>query len=260
MHEETGDSSATVPIVLAHGFTGSSASWTAEILDTLAATGRSVIAVDLPGHGTRAAEAGPHAFTLEGALAVLASATKGRMDLVAYSMGGRIALHFAAKFPDRVRKLVLESASPGLESARDRASRRAEDEALALRIEREGVAAFVAHWTSRPVLRPGRTRSSDVEEHVRSVRSANSVEGLAGALRGLGTGALPSLWNRLHAVEQPTLLIVGEGDRKFVEVGRRMADHLPSAVLEIVPESGHTVHLDRPDAWLEAVRGHLAEG
>lgn len=259
MLDESGDPSEALPVVLAHGFTGSAASWTAEILSALTSAGRRVVAVDLPGHGARSDETAREAVTLEGALAVLERATAGRMDLVAYSMGGRIALHFAARFPDRVRKLVLESASPGLESARERDSRRAEDEALATRIESEGVAAFAAHWASRPVLRSARTRSPELEEHVRRVRSANSAGGLAGALRGLGTGVLPSLWKRLHTVEQPTLLLAGSEDPKFVEIGHRMQEALPNGVLEIVPGAGHTIHLDHPRAWLEAVLGHLAE-
>jgi len=259
MHREADDPSGEVPVVLAHGFTGSSASWPDGILEGLASTGPRAVAVDLPGHGARTEEEGPGAFTLEAALAVLGSATTGRMDLVAYSMGGRIALHFAARFPERVRRLVLESASPGLERARERAWRRAEDESLALRIERHGVAAFVADWSSRPVIRSARSRPPELEEHVRRARSANSAEGLAGALRGLGTGALPSLWTRLHQVRSPTLLLVGAEDPKFVKIGCRMADALPDAVLEIVPGAGHTIHLDRPQEWLERVRGHLAE-
>jgi 2-succinyl-6-hydroxy-2,4-cyclohexadiene-1-carboxylate synthase len=259
MHRKADDPSGDVPVVLAHGFTGSSASWPAAILEGLTSTGRRAVAVDLPGHGAPSGKEGPGAVTLEAALAVLGSATTGRMDLVAYSMGGRIALHFAARFPERVRRLVLESASPGLERAPERAARRAEDEALALRIERHGVAAFVADWSSRPVIRSARSRPPELEEHVRRVRSANSAEGLAGALRGLGTGSLPSLWATLHEVRSPTLLLMGSEDPKFVEIGRRMAEKIPDAVLDVVPGAGHTVHLDRPQEWLDRVRRHLVE-
>lgn len=251
--------SGDVPIVLVHGFTGSGASWSRDLRGALTAAGRRVVAVDLPGHGTRSVDQDPHAFTLERALEAIGGATTGRMDLVGYSMGGRIGLHFAVACPDRVRRLVLESASPGLASEPERAARRADDRTLADRIERDGMAAFVTEWSRVPVLRPAAARSSEAEERVRRIRSANRAEGLAGALRGLGTGALPSLWDRLAEVRAPTLLLVGAEDPKFVGIARRMAESLPDATVAIVPGAGHTVHLDQPGAWASGVLKHVGE-
>jgi 2-succinyl-6-hydroxy-2,4-cyclohexadiene-1-carboxylate synthase len=247
-------------MVLVHGFTGSAAYWMDDLLMRLEGGGREVVRVELPGHEGRSGGAGRADVTLEGALARIADVAHDAFDLVGYSMGGRIALHFAVAVPGRVRRLVLESASPGLALESDRVARRIRDEALASRIEADGVPAFVEAWSRLPILRPAAARPSAVEDHVRNVRLAHRAEGLAAALRGLGTGALPALWGRLAEVPAPTLVMAGAEDEKFTDVARRMALELPDATLEVVPGAGHTVHLDRPDAWAAAVREHLAAG
>lgn len=249
--------SAPPPVVLLHGFTGSSGSWDPALVSGLAGSGRTVRAVDLPGHGAHGAEPTPEGSMLERALEIVGGAASGPLDLVAYSMGGRIALHFAERFPHRVRRLVLESASPGLRTEEERARRRASDEALATGIERDGVTTFVDAWERRPLLAGTDARSAEARARARRIRLGNSAEGLARALRGLGTGALPSLWDRLPDLGVPTLLLVGAEDAKFLGVARRMSELMPQARVEVVSGAGHSVHLDRPDRWLQAVRGHL---
>jgi pimeloyl-ACP methyl ester carboxylesterase len=67
-------------------------------------------------------------------------------------------------------------------------------------------------------------------------------------------------WQRLPEVAVPVLLVVGSLDAKFVEVARLMADALPDARLVEVADAGHSVHLERPDAWLAAVTEFLRDG
>ena len=64
---------------------------------------------------------------------------------------------------------------------------------------------------------------------------------------------LPSLWDVLPNIQTRTLIIAGELDAKFVEIGKEMAAMLPQAELHIVSGAGHTVHLERPQLWVEAV-------
>ena len=89
------------------------------------------------------------------------------------------------------------------------------------------------------------------KRHAQQLR--NTEAGLASTLRGLGTGVLPSLWDVLPSIPTRTLIIVGELDAKFVEFGEQMTAVLPQAQLLIVPGAGHTVHLERPRRWVEAV-------
>jgi len=181
------------------------------------------------------------------------------LDLVGYSMGGRLALAYAVRNPGRVRRLVLESASPGLATEEARATRRDADDALALRLERDGMAAFVDHWESLPLFASQRALPEEVRTRRRAERLRNHPASLAASLRCLGTGNMPSYWGSLPRLGVPVLVLVGGLDRKFTDVGGRMADALPDATLAVVPDAGHTVHLERPEAWLEAVVPFLSQ-
>ena len=248
---------ATCYPVLVHGFTGSSYSWGEHLVDGLASAGCPPVLLDLPGHGRNVAARHARHFSLDSALSAVEDAGHWPAGLVGYSMGGRLALHFAARRPDAVRRLVLESASPGLETQVERRLRRESDDDLARSIELDGVEAFIDRWERLPLFETQSGVDEDVRSRLRAERLQNSVEGLAGALRGLGTGALPSLWDALPGIHVPTLVLVGTLDRKFVSTGERMAAALPDARLLVVAGAGHAVHLERPDAWLEAVTGFL---
>jgi 2-succinyl-6-hydroxy-2,4-cyclohexadiene-1-carboxylate synthase len=246
--------------VLVHGFTGSSASWGPRLIDGLAGAGLTPVTVDLPGHGSDAGASDPSRFTLQAALDRVGAAGRWPEDVVGYSLGGRLALHFAAAFPGRVRRLVLESASPGLATEAERANRRAADQALAARIESEGMEWFVEHWETKPLFETrSRLDGATVARH-RDLRLWNDPRSLALALTGLGTGALPSLWADLGRIEVPTLLMVGALDEKFVDVAERMSRAMPNARMLVVPGVGHTVHMEAPVMWLEAVVGFLTAG
>jgi 2-succinyl-6-hydroxy-2,4-cyclohexadiene-1-carboxylate synthase len=162
-------------------------------------------------------------------------------------MGGRLALHVALGLGvQRVRRLVLIGASPGIEDAGERAARRAADEALADSIEGMSIEAFASRWATETAVLAGQSES--VLAFVAADRLRNTPAGLARALRGLGTGALPSLWDRLGELTMPVELIVGERDAKFTEIAMRMvARGLRVATpVEVAGGAGHAVHLEAP--------------
>lgn len=130
------------PCVLLHGFTGSALSW-GTVLEGLAGVGVPAVPLDLPGHGLDAGRSAPEAFTLDATLARIRESSPQTYDLVGYSMGGRLALHMALRNPQGVRRLVLESASPGLASEDQRDRRRRADSDLAARLLSDGMEAFV---------------------------------------------------------------------------------------------------------------------
>ena len=247
----------TYPVLL-HGFTGSSQAWGPRIVDGLAGAKLPPVLVDLPGHGKEVDRVDPARFTLDATLGSISAAGVWPTDLVGYSMGARIALHFAVAHPDRIRRLVLESGSPGLEGESERESRRAADEALAARLVADGVEAFVDFWENQPLFETRRALPAETWAYQRALRMRNDAASLAAALTALGTGSLPSLWDRLPGLATPTLLLVGELDAKFVDIAERMAASMPDATVVVVPDAGHTVHVERPAAWLEAVTGFLS--
>lgn len=243
--------------VLLHGFTGSSAAWGDEVVDGLAGAGLAPVLVDLPGHGRNAGGADSASFTLEATLALVADAGAWPTDLIGYSMGARVALHYAAAHPDRVRRLVLESGSPGLATEAERTARRQADGERAARIVDDGIGPFVNAWEAQPLFAARRGLSDEVRQRQRALRLCNDPGSLAAALAGLGTGALPSLWDELPRIAVPTLLLVGALDDKFASIAERMAALMPDARRVVVPDAGHTVHLERPSAWLGAVTSFL---
>jgi len=225
-------------LLLLHGFTHTGASW-ARVVAALGERYRP-LAPDIRGHGS-ASSATP--VTLEAVLQDLERMTDGPFTLAGYSMGGRLALHVALAQPDRVRRLVLIGASPGLEDDAERAERRSADARLADELERSTVEAFATRWARTPVLAglPANLAAAVHEDRLRSTPA-----GLARALRGLGAGALPSLWGRLGELLMPVTLVVGERDAKFRATAVAMARRLERGEVVVVPGAGHAVHLEEP--------------
>ncbi len=246
------------PVVLLHGFTGSSASWD-DVAPALAQAGYRVWAPDLLGHGHTDAPDDPRRYTMDQVAADLVALLQHRelglggepAHLLGYSMGGRLALYLALHRPEWGRSLVLESASPGLDDPAQRQARRRQDEALAARILAQGIPAFVATWERLPLWTSQARLSPAVRRQLRQQRLQNRALGLANSLRGMGTGAQPSLWPRLAQLSVPTLLLVGAEDAKYVALNRRMAACIPSARLRVVSQAGHTVHLEQPESFVQ---------
>jgi len=230
-------------LVLLHGFTQTGRSWQ-PIGHALAGRYRSA-APDLPGHGDFA-ERRPASFTA--CDAYLRALTDEPFTLVGYSMGGRVALHAALSLGDRVRRLVLVGASPGIADARERAQRAADDAALADRIEAIGLDAFVREWGAQPLF-DGIPRG--IAERIDADRRRNTAPGLAAALRGLGTGVMPPLWDRLAELAMPVDLVVGERDEKFRAIAAEIAERAGDARVHVVAGAGHAAHLEAPDALVE---------
>lgn len=233
-------------VLLLHGFTGSGLGWrrVAEHLPEAR-----VLAPDLPGHGRSRFADEEQACRMETASRLLARALDEvgapRCTVGGYSMGGRLALHFALSEPGRVDHLVLESASPGLPTEAEREARRRHDEDLAISIERDGVEAFLARWQTTPVL----ASQLHLPEHLRreadAERRDNRAAGLSASLRAMGTGVQPWLGDRLHELDVPVTLVAGQDDAKFLAIASEMAARISGARLAPLP-AGHNVHLEHP--------------
>jgi 2-succinyl-6-hydroxy-2,4-cyclohexadiene-1-carboxylate synthase len=222
-------------VVLLHGFTQTMRSWHHVVHDLCA--DHEVVGVDLPGHGDSAAV---HANLSE--TADLVAAVGDAATYIGYSMGGRVALHLALAHPHRVQRLVLIGATAGIDDADERVARRAADEALAISIDRDGVDAFLRRWLAQPLFAGLPDDPADVAD-----RQRNGAGGLAASLRLAGTGAQTPLWNRLTSLTMPVLVVVGEHDTKFTELGHRLVAGIGShAQLAVVEAAGHAVHLERP--------------
>ncbi len=234
-------------IVLLHGFTHTGASWD-PVRAALPERYRAYTP-DIRGHG---AATGLRPVTLDAVVEDLAHAAPETFTLAGYSMGGRIAMHAAFALAPRVSRLVLIGASPGIADPVQRAARQQADQAQAAEIEASTIEEFAQRWAQTPVLR-GLAPEVGAAAHADRLRSTPA--GLASALRGLGTGALPSLWEKLWAVSVPVTLVVGERDDKFREIAASMAALLPHAEVVVVPGSGHAAHLEAPERVAGTIAG-----
>ncbi len=235
------------PLVLLHGFTGSAESWRG-VMGHFSIYSR-VMAVDLPGHGETTSPEEVEEYTAETTVSALEHVLGRKLNLLGYSMGGRMALNYALTYPERVKSLILESASPGIADPVERVHRIEKDRELADRIERGGIEAFVNFWENIPLFSTQKRLPEEVQQQVREQRLKNNPRGLANSLRGFGAGVMPPLWYDLPELTMPVLLIAGELDTKYVEIAHQMAARIKNARVEIVPDAGHTVHLEQPSRF-----------
>lgn len=247
------------PLLLLHGFTGSGEVW--EGVVPALAQRFTVVRPDLLGHGLTDAPDDPKRYDIDlqarDLIALGEALGYPQFALHGYSMGGRLALYLAECYPERVIALSLESASPGLATAQEREARIRQDEALAASIERDGVEVFVDLWEKLPLFTGLRRLPTEQQARLRDIRLNQRAIGLANSLRGMGTGRQPSLWDMLGRYRGKRLVITGADDTKFCEIGDEMAERVSGTERITVSEAGHTIHLEQPERWAEAVLDFL---
>jgi 2-succinyl-6-hydroxy-2,4-cyclohexadiene-1-carboxylate synthase len=232
-------------LVLLHGFSATIRGWDG-VVAHLPPERYRPLALDLPGHGAAADE---RPITFAGCVAHVLACAPERFALCGYSLGGRVALHVALAAPERVRRLVLVSSTAGIEDPAERARRRASDHRLADELNGAPLERFIARWRGQPLFAEDPAEVGDLAS---ADQRRNRADGLAAALRGIGTGEMDPLWGSLGELGMPVTVIVGDRDRKFQALGRRMVDSLPDAELLVVP-GGHRLPLENPRGLAQAL-------
>lgn len=249
-------------VLMLHGFTGSGRSFQDFITGFGNKEDYTFILVDQLGHGKTDSPAHPERYKMEKVLGDLKSILDrlniSSVSIYGYSMGGRVALSFAVANPKLVSKLVLESASPGLEKMEDRSARIKADEKLAERLEKNGLKSFVDFWTDIPLFQSQKSLPAIKREAIYQQRMNNTPVGLANSLRGLGTGVQPSNWNYLKKIECPVLLAAGEWDEKFVLIAQEMKKRIEKSVFLKISGAGHAIHVEQPRKFGKIVSEFLS--
>ena len=221
-----------VPVVALHGMCSTGATWD-RVAARLAEHGRRTIALDLRGHGG-SSRPGTYACSAmrDDVLAFLDHRGLQQVDLLGHSLGGHVALLVAQHSPHRVRRLVVEDASPPPASAHD--------PGVGTRRQR-------ALLAGQALLLLSRVRHFDV-------RMARPV------LTEVLLTPDPSWWAALSAITATTLLVSG-GSTSHVSAARqrRVAAQLPLGSLQTVPESGHRVHSKHLDRFCQLVLPALTQ-
>lgn len=228
-------------VVLLHGFSATRRAWDG-VARHLDRERYLPVALDLPGHGDAGAWRPP--ITFAGCADHVLASSPERFTLCGYSLGGRVALHVALAAPERVRRLVLVSSSAGIEDAAERQARREADRRLADELEREPFEDFIERWRAQPLFAGD---PPAVAELARADQRRNLPDALAAVLRGIGTGEMEPLWDRLVELTVPVAVVVGDRDAKFRELGERMVHLLPDSSLRIIA-GGHDLPRENPSA------------
>jgi len=242
-------------IVFVHGFMGASPDWN-PVVDALSDR-FTCVTVDLPGHGASTgcdADRYTMAGAVRGVIDVLNDAGLAQAVLVGYSMGGRVALRAALQHPERVRRLVLESTSPGLRDAVDRRERRRRDAERAGQITQD-LRGFLERWY-RMSLFASLQHHNLVEEMV-DRRAKNDPAEIARMIQALSPGRVRPVWDELGSLSTRTCLLTGDLDTKYAHITARAVDRLPDAERVVVSGAGHNVHAERPTAYLQVLAGFL---
>ncbi len=247
-------------LVFLHGFLGSALDFQPIAQPLAQSIAQSIdcecLCLDLPGHG-QSIDLPAETYTFVGATNFVLSqiAHLDKPALYGYSMGGRLALYLGLTYPERFSHLFLESASPGLADEADRHKRRTHDAHLAADLQRD-FSGFLERWYNAPLFDTLRQHPSFPE--IRDRRTQNDPIELAKALQGISTGAQPSLWDALKSAHCPIDLLVGTRDPKFVAVNQQIQTHCPTATLNLIPNVGHNIHTENPDAIVQILQSRLA--
>lgn len=247
------------PLLLLHGFTGNVATW--NFLIPQLSHNYQLIMVDIIGHGKTETAADADRFQIEQVAsdlkAILEKLKVSKAHILGYSMGGRLALSYSLLYPKSVRSLLLESASPGLETEVERFERRKRDQQLANHILANGIEEFVDKWENIQLFESQKRLPLEQRMLIRQQRLSNSPRGLANSLIGMGTGSQPSWWGKLESLDVPVLLMTGELDLKFCNIAERMKQRLNHCEWFIINDVGHTIHVEDRDKFGKIVSEFL---
>ena len=240
---ESGDPDG-VPILFLHGFMAHGGIWR-PVMDQLPG-GIRAVAIDLPGHGRTIAALDNLDFdTLSDAIHEFIGDHFDRpIVLLGYSMGGRIALYTALKYPDNFTALILESTSPGIKDPKERDERYLEDRAKAEKLRTTDIKTYLTEWYQQPVF-ASLSQKSDLIEKIINKKSGNDPAALAEVAMCLSPGRQRPLWDELETWNKPTLIIAGELDAKYRALAMEMAHRIGAADLKIISGAGHIVHLEK---------------
>jgi len=247
------------PVVLLHGITGHARVWD-HLAERLAPRHR-VLVLDQRGHGD--SDPAPDDDYRVGTMADDVAAFVGslrldRFTLLGHSMGGRIAIKYAADHAARLERLVIVDIGPdinlaGLQRVRDMMANAPE------RIESE-------EWAVEYIRRANPLQDVDMlRERVRhGLRRAPDGEltwkyakGLRDMMRE-GRRDAVDLWEPLPRIPCPTLIVRGaESDLPAAEAAKQMAERLPDGRVVEIAGAGHTVPADRPEEFVRQIRAFL---
>ena len=253
-HIECRGQKTSPPLLFLHGFMGSCHDFS-PLIEQLESQFYCV-GLDLPGHGQTQVLGNEECYQMDAIasslIQVLDQLNLSPCHLLGYSMGGRLALYLALHYPNAFQTVILESTSPGLQTAQERVQRLQQDHAIARRLETEKLESIVDWWYDQPLFKS--LKDDPSFEPMLHRRRQNNPDELARSLRQISTGKQPSLWEKIPSLDLPCLWVVGEQDKKFMSLGLQIHLLNPGIQLQPLVSTGHNIHLESPNAFAQVIR------
>ena len=258
-YKYTAENTARGDILLLHGFTGSGRDWNF-IIPSLKSN-LNIYTPDIIGHGHSDSPDNPDLYKMDAILTQLnefiIQILEYKPILLGYSMGGRLALSYTLKYPEKVKCLILESSTWGIENKDLRRQRINDDKKTAEFILAAGIENFIEFWMNKGIFNSQKKLSDDILKNVRKNKLQNNPVGLSNFLLGSGTGNMEPLREKISELKIPVLLITGGLDKKFSAINSNMVKIFENAEHIIVPEAGHNVHLEKPGLFINVIKDFL---
>ena len=234
-----------VPLVFSCAFCTTHENWRAQVAPLVDAGAR-VILWDFRGHGESGAPADPTGFSIEQVVEDLGSvldwAAPGEPAVLAgLSFGGLASLHFALRWPERVRALLLVGSGPGFKNPDAQARWEKQVGRTGEILESKGFEAFVSGRAGATTI--GRNPELPAARAAAAAISAQNPSSVAEFGRRVA-GPAPCVIDRLQEIEAPALVLVGEEDEAYQRAAEVMAAKLPRAQLERIPAAGHIANIE----------------
>jgi pimeloyl-ACP methyl ester carboxylesterase len=258
-YEEAGSGT---PVILVHEFAGDSRSWEPQVrylsrrYRCIAFNARGWPPSDVPPDVASYSQARAR----DDIVAVLDGLGIDKAHVVGLSMGGFATLHFGLAYPQRARSLLVAGAGYGSEKG-EREKFRNEADAIAARLERDGMATFAQAYAYGPTRVQFEAKDPRGFAEFKAMLAEHSAKGAACTQLGVQRER-PSIFDlgeQLAKLTVPMLVVTGDEDWPCLAPGIFIKRTCPSAALVVLPNTGHTVNLEEPAAFNAALADFLAQ-
>lgn len=258
-YEQSGEGQT---IVFVHEFAGDHRSWEAQMryfsrrYRCIAYSARGYTPSDIPSKGSMYSQD----IARDDILAILDHLNVEKGHIVGLSMGGFATLHFGIHYPERAHSLVVAGCGYGAEPDR-RTQFREETEKVAEMIQSSTGDAFAEQYAQGPTRVQFQNKDPRGWADFRDQLAEHSLDGAAFTMRGVQSQR-PSLFDLeadLREITVPMLVLTGDEDEPCLIPNIYLKRTVPSAALQILPNTGHTINIEEPAAFNAAVSDFLAQ-
>ncbi len=258
-YEESGEGT---PLIFVHEFAGDHRSYEAQLRHfgrryrAVAFNARGYPPSDVP----EPVSAYAQARAADDILAILDHLGAPKAHVSGISMGAFATLHFGLRHPDRALSLCLGGCGYGAEPERQ-ALFRAEADATAEMLRRDGMAAFAERYAVGPTRVQFETKDPRGHAEFKRMLAEHSALGSANTQAGVQKGrpSLYDLTDELGRMTVPTLIVAGDEDWPCLAPSLMLKRVIPSAALAMLPNTGHALSVEEPDAYNRLLDDFLAQ-